>query len=77
MKNVGGLLAKFERAFKENPNNIPNLDEWDDWLYRIYATGDRGDPNVERAARLGQAIYDLENSDDLPAGEFDNSECPF
>jgi hypothetical protein len=73
VKNVGGLLARFERAFKENPNNIANLDAWEDWLYDVYASGDRGDPNVERAARLGQDIYDHVAA----AGEFDNSECPF
>jgi hypothetical protein len=57
--NVGGMLAMFERAFKKDPNDIPDLDGWDDWLFDV-ASGERGDPNVERAARLVQAIHDYQ-----------------
>ena len=73
VKNVGGLLAMLERAFQNDPNKIANLDAWDGWLLDISASGDRGDPNVERAARLVQDIYHHLEA----AGEFDNSDCPF
>ena len=56
VKNVGGLLARFERKFKQNPNGIPDLEEWQNWLKELHAEGDFDDPNAQRAGRLADDI---------------------
>jgi hypothetical protein len=63
VKNLGGLLARFERAFTNDPEGIQDLDEWYDWLYQV-ASGERGNPNVERAIRLFQDVFDFQESRD-------------
>jgi hypothetical protein len=73
--NVGGVLARFERAFKNDPTSLQNLDKWDDWLFHLYTSGDSDDANVQRAGRLGEEIHDYrENS---CADEWVNDDCPF
>jgi hypothetical protein len=57
VKNVGGLLARFERAFKKNPNDIPNLNGWEGYLFDLFIRGPRGDPNAERAIRLAGDVH--------------------
>jgi hypothetical protein len=71
VKNVGGLLAMFERAFKRDPNSIPNLDKWHSWLFELHTNGDRDDPNVQRAVRLEQDVYEYLGSDHGVSPEFE------
>ena len=56
MNNVGGLLARFERKFKQDPNSIPDLEGWQNWLKQLHENGDLDDPNVQRAGRLADDI---------------------
>ena len=56
VNNVGGLLARFERKFKQDPNSIPDLEEWQNWLEQLHEEGDFDDPNAQRARRLADDI---------------------
>lgn len=58
VRNVGGLLARFERWFSTNPNSIPNLRGWQDWLEQLHDQGDMNDPNAQRAGRLAGDVHD-------------------
>jgi hypothetical protein len=79
VENVGGLLARFDRAFKRDPSSIPDLEGWRFWLEELRGYDYTDDPNAQRAARLAEDVYSyLDESTDAPSvGEFDNSECPF
>jgi Helix-turn-helix domain len=56
VNNVGGMLARFERKFKQNPNSIPDLEEWQNWLKQLHEEGDFDDPNAQRAGRLADDV---------------------
>ena len=73
VKNIGGVLASFERAFKQDPGSIPDLTGW---LYRLedeariesdHLRPGPSDRNAQRAYRLMEDVYGyLDETGQLP-----------
>lgn len=58
VKNVGGVLARFERTFERDPSSIPDLSGWLSWLEdeALYVESDMSDRNAQRARRLAHDV---------------------
>jgi hypothetical protein len=59
--NLGKTLAEFEWALKQNPDLIPDLKGWNNFLQRQSLS--RGEPNAERALRLEAEVGEFIDDD--------------
>jgi hypothetical protein len=70
VRNFGGMLARFERAFRRDPSSIPDLVEWMYLLQHAARNDGDGmdDRNAQRARRLLiDDVYDyLDEKGQLP-----------
>ena len=56
-ENVGGQLARFERAYQAGPINDDSLIQWFDYLQQVCDASDSADdPNYGRAYRLLESV---------------------